>query len=71
MKYVGLTDDPERRCQEHGNPEDWLVLREFGTETDARGWEQHMVLLSEYEGNPGGAGWKYGYVYTITGSTIQ
>jgi hypothetical protein len=37
MKYVGLTDDPGRRRQEYGKPEDWLVLREFGTETDARG----------------------------------
>jgi hypothetical protein len=56
MKYVGLTDDPVRRKKEHGNPEDW---------------EADLIRRDGYTGKPGGAGWKYGYTYTKTLSTVQ
>lgn len=70
MKYVGLTDDPERRMQEHGNPSDWWQ-RSFSTETDARNWEKGMLAKPGYKGDTGGEGWRYGYTYTITPSTQQ
>jgi len=65
MKYVGLTDDPERRKQEHGNPADFRVVRDFTSEAIAREWEKQM-LAQGYEGDTGGAGWKYGYTFSIT-----
>ena len=55
MKYVGLTDDPDRRRQEHGNPSDWWQ-RSFSTEAEARRWEKEMLSRPGYTGNPGGAG---------------
>ncbi len=70
MKYVGLTDDPVRRREEHDNPEDWWQ-RSFKTEEEARDWETDLVKRDGYTGEPGGAGWKYGYTYTITSSTVQ
>jgi predicted GIY-YIG superfamily endonuclease len=36
--YVGLTDDPDRRKTEHGNPADWQQTR-FTSEDAARAWE--------------------------------
>ena len=68
--YVGLTDDPDRRRQEHGNPTDWEQTQ-FSTEVKARAWEKKYVGKPGYEGDTGGAGWRYGYWYTITSSTIQ
>ena len=70
MKYVGLTDDPVRRQKEHGNPEDWWQ-RSFKTEEEARDWEADLIRRDGYTGEPGGAGWKYGYTYTKTLSTVQ
>jgi hypothetical protein len=70
MKYVGLTDNPQQRKQEHGNPPDWWQ-RSFNTEKEARDWEKDMLSKSGYKGNPGGAGWRYGYTYTITATTKQ
>ncbi len=70
MKYVGLTDDPARRRQEHGNPTDWQQ-QSFSTETEARDWERRMLAQPGYTGGPGGDGWRYGYTYTITPSTRQ
>jgi len=69
MKYVGLTDIPQQRRQSHGNPIDW-EQRSFSTENEARLWEK-MLLALGYRGGPGGSGWRYGYVYTITNSTIE
>jgi hypothetical protein len=70
MKYVGLTDDPDRRRKEHGSPPDrWQ--RGFNNEAEARKWEQEMLSKPGYKGNPGGEGWRYGYTYTITSSTIE
>lgn len=70
MKYVGLTNDPQQRREAHGNPPDWWQ-RTFSTEREARSWEKEMLTKPGYRGNPGGEGWKYGYIYTITNLTIQ
>ena len=70
MKYVGLTDDPETRKEEHGNPSDWWQRR-FNTEKEARDWESEMLAKPGYKGGPGGKGWRYGYTYTITSTTKE
>lgn len=70
MKYVGLTDDPVKRKIEHGSPPDWWQ-RQFASEKEARQWEKDTLAQDGYRGGPGGAGWRYGYTYTITGSTKQ
>jgi hypothetical protein len=70
MKYVGLTDDPETRKAEHANPIDWWQ-RSFETEAEARNWEKSMLSKPGYTGRGGGAGWKYGYTYTITDNTKE
>ena len=70
MKYVGLTDDTQIRKQQHGNPSDWWQ-RTFQTEKEARDWEKDMLNRVGYKGGTGGAGWKYGYTYTITVSTRE
>ena len=63
MRYAGLTDDPDRRKKEHGNPKDFRVVRTFKTETEARKWEKDM-LAKGYKGDTGGKGWKYGYTFS-------
>lgn len=68
--YVGLTDDPDRRRQEHGNPPDW-EQSEFQTEAQARAWEGRYVGKTGYQGGPGGPGWRYGYWYWITPKTTE
>ena len=68
--YVGLTDDPNRRRAEHGNPPDWQQAA-FNTEQEARAWEARYVGKAGYQGGPGGAGWQYGYWYTVTPQTTQ
>jgi hypothetical protein len=70
MKYVGLTDDPETRKADHGNPSDWWQ-RKFDTEKQALQWELDMLDKLGYQGGGGGLGWKYGYTYTITSTTKQ
>lgn len=68
--YVGLTDDPSRRKTEHGDPPDWQQ-RSFSSEAQARAWEQSFVTKPGYKGGPGGAGWRYGYWYSITPQTKE
>lgn len=68
MKYVGLTDDPQQRREDHGNPTDWWQ-RSFDTESEARAWEKEMLAKPCYTGGPGGEGWHYGYTYTMSSST--
>lgn len=70
MRYAGLTDDPQRRKAEHGNPPDFRVVKQFSSEKDAREWEKQM-LARGYAGDIGGAGWKYGYTYSVTSRTDQ
>lgn len=69
--YVGLTDDPERRHSEHGRPHDWYQVGPFRSEQAARDWERSYLSRPGYEGGPGGAGWQYGYMYTITRDTTE
>ena len=68
--YVSLTDDPARRKTEHGNPPDWQQTS-FNSEPDARTWEAVQLMLPGYKGGTGGAGWRYGYWYTITPQTRE
>jgi len=70
MKYVGLTDNPEERKRAHGSPPDWQQ-RKFLSEIEARSWEKEMLKRPGFRGAPSGKGWKYGYIYTITSSTIE
>lgn len=70
MKYVGLTDNPQQRRQYHRYPADW-VQQMFYREAEARAWEKEILSRAGYTGGPGGEGWRYGYIYTITGSTTQ
>jgi len=65
MRYVGLTDDTERRKREHGDPPDFKVERNFVSEEDARIWEKGM-LARGLKGDTGGSGWRYGYTFTVS-----
>ena len=67
--YVGLTDIPQTRKQQHGNPSDWHE-GSFTSEQQARDWEMRE-LAKGHLGGPGGAGWRYGYWYTVTSSTAE
>ena len=64
ITYVGLTDDPEGRKREHGNPNDLRVVHTFRTEQETRNWEEEM-LDKGYKGDVGGKGWKYAYTYSL------
>ena len=64
MRYVGLTDEPKRRKQEHGNPNDFRVMQQFTSELAARQWESRM-LAQGYGEDTSGKGWKYGYTFSI------
>ncbi len=68
-KYVGLTDNPTRRKGEHANPPDWVQM-EFQSEPQARLWEK-LKLGEGHQGGPGGDGWRFGYMYTITPYTRE
>ena len=65
MRYVGLTDDLEKRKKQHGNPPGFRRVRTFRTEKTAREWEKEF-LKKGYTGDTGGKGWKYGYTYKVT-----
>jgi hypothetical protein len=65
MRYAGLTDDTERREREHGFPRDFRVVRQFTYEHEARSWEKGM-LAQGYAGDTGGAGWRYGYTFSMS-----
>lgn len=69
-RYVGLTDDPEQRRQQHGYPGDWWQTGPFKDETTARNWEKARIAEG-FVGGPGGKGWRWGYVYTITAETVE
>jgi hypothetical protein len=42
MKYVGLTEDPVKRKEEHGNPPDWWQ-KSFLAEKEARDWKSTLA----------------------------
>jgi hypothetical protein len=71
MFYVGLTDSPDQRRREHGDPADWRLTPPFSSELAAWEWERRLLAQPDYTGNTGGSGWRYGYRYTITPSTTQ
>jgi hypothetical protein len=71
MHFVGLTDYPAQRRIAHGNPPDWRHIGPFPSEAAARRWEKEVLGKPGREGGLGGAGWRYGYWYTITGSTVE
>jgi hypothetical protein len=64
MRYAGITDEPERRKREHGNPGDFRVMQQFTCERAARQWEKRMFARG-YEEDTIGKGWKYGYTFSI------
>ena len=65
MIYVGLTDDLERRYQEHGSPADWKATGPFNSEAVARQWESQQLAKPGTAGGSGGTGWRYGYWFTV------
>jgi hypothetical protein len=69
--YVGLTDSPELRRLEHGDPPDWHQTSPFTSEKAARNWEAQYAGQPGFQSEPGGTGWRYGYWYTITAQTTQ
>jgi hypothetical protein len=69
--YVGLTDEPDRRRAEHGNPVDWQQTTRFIRESDARDWEKTELSKPGRQGGGSGSGWRYGYWYATTSSTRQ
>ncbi len=69
--YVGLTDDPVKRRVDHGSPQDWRQIGPFPNQDAARAWEKQELTKPNTRGGPGGAGWRYGYWYTITARTVQ
>lgn len=71
MKYVGLTDDPILRKEAHGNPKDWKQFS-FSSESEALKWEKETLAKPGHEGGLNdGRGWRYGYIYTISGATFE
>jgi hypothetical protein len=69
--YVGLTDDPQRRREEHGDPTDWQQTGPFPQQAAAHEWERQQIRLRGRQGGRDGTGWKFGYWYTITPDTRQ
>ncbi|MFO0582041.1 MAG: hypothetical protein U0229_07215 [Anaeromyxobacter sp.] len=67
--YVGLSDDLRRRKAEHGNPPDWKPYGPFLNEDAARAWEKLALAQPGTKGGPGGAGWRFGYSFTLTPTT--
>ena len=63
MRYAGLTDEPEKRKREHGNPSDFRIIQQFISEAAARQWVRRM-LAQGCDDDTGGKGWKYGYTFS-------
>lgn len=60
---VGLTDDPEKKKAELGNPSDWKQT-EFKTEEEARAWKAQYIGQEGYVEDADGPGWCFGYWYS-------
>ena len=70
MRYVSLTDSPERRKRHHKNPEDWKV-RKFSSKAESKEW---LSQMSKGNGNIciiENLGWRFGYEFTITTNTKE
>ena len=70
MMYIGLTDDPDAKRIEHGNPPDWSQ-RAFETQPEALEWKRNELWDRGYLSGPLTAEWRFGYTYTITAQTVQ
>jgi hypothetical protein len=70
MKYAGLTDDPDRRRREHGNPVDWRQWS-FETREEALEWKRGILSQDDYVGGDDGDEWRHGFTYTITSTTYE
>lgn len=57
---IGVTDDPTRRKEEHGDPDDWHHW-DADSEEEARNVESHFIEMG-MKGGTGGQG-KANYVY--------
>ncbi len=69
--YVGLTDDLDMRARAHGDPPDFRVVATFPAEAEARAWLERTSAAVNCTTGVGGAGWRYGYVYTMTPDTKE
>lgn len=68
MIYVGLTNDPDIKRQEHGSPEDWWQ-RAFDSKEEAQTWVNEMLTTMEAKFPEDHHGWRFGYTFTITSKT--
>ena len=64
-RYAGLTNDLDKRKEQHGDPRGFRPVRTFRSEKAAREWEEQM-LNKGYKGDTGGKGWKYGYTFPVS-----
>ena len=74
MIYVGLTDRPDGRRQEHGDPSDWRQVGPFRDEGAAHAWKRATLVELGAIGRRARRdedGWQYGYVYTIKPNTSE
>jgi len=67
-KYCGLTDNPDQRKIEHGNPPDFRVVKTFTTESEALKWQNELQIMGFTCGN-NESGWRFGYIYIMTLTT--
>lgn len=59
---IGVTDDPARRKEEHGNPKYWMQWN-ADSETAARNVEAHFIAKGMKGGTGGGAKANYVYIF--------
>lgn len=59
---IGITDNPDRRKGEHGNPKDWKQWK-ADTEDIARAVEKHFLDKGMKGGGGGGESPNYVYIF--------
>ncbi len=59
---IGITDDQARRCQEHGNPKNWLPWT-AKSEKDTRDIEKYFIDKGMKGDTGGGKNPKYVYIF--------
>ncbi len=60
--YIGITEDPDRRRQEHGNPLGWYLWH-ADSERTARQVEKHFLALGMQGDTGGGLSPDWVYIY--------
>lgn len=65
MKYAGLTDDPFKCMQKHGNPIDWQIQKYFNNEEQAYKWKSGMQVIG-YQDKSEENGWHFGFTFSAT-----